>query len=343
MASMDIFNQDAFSQISLTQAFENTEYLPQELNGLFTPKPISTSTAMIEIKDNEITLIPTTLRGEALEEMKGGNRSIRSLNTVRMAKGSTINAVEVANIRSFGSETEAMQIQDLITERIQGLNDDLELSFEYMRLGALQGLVLNPKDGSVIYNMYSELGVTQDAEVDFDLDSASPAEGALVKKCNAMVRKIIKNSKGAVTPTTRIVAKVGENFWDDLTAHPEVRETYKNWQQAEALRGDLQKPYSEFKFGGIFWKEYRGTDDGSKVAVGADKAIFYPENVKDNFIHTMSPADEFIDFVNTRGKRVYTMLEKDPSVNKKWVRPEIYAYPLIYCARPKTLQRGKRT
>ncbi len=65
--------------------------------------------------------------------------------------------------------------------------------------------------------------------------------------------------------------------------------------------------------------------------------------MKNNLVQVASPSDEHFAFVNTKGKRKYTLMEKDPSVNKKWVRPEIYAYPLFYCARPQTLRRAKRT
>ena len=41
------------------------------------------------------------------------------------------------------------------------------------------------------------------------------------------------------------------------------------------------------------------------------------------------------------GQRKYVLMEEDPSVNKKWVRPEIYAYPLFYVSRPLTLRSGK--
>lgn len=345
MAHINIFDRDAFSLVELTQTFENSEYLPQELAEEFKFKPVSTEKVAIEIKEGEITLIPTSERGSPIDEATGKRRKIVDLRTPRLAKGSTIKATEIANIRAFGKETELMQIGDLITERIEGLDDDLELSHEKMRLGALKGLVIDPKTEEVIYNMYKVLGVTQKPIIDFDLDldKANPSKGALIKLCNKTTTEILQDSKGAVTPQTKIKGLVGSRFWNDLVTHPEVEKTYLNWVQAQDLRGDLQKPFSPFTFGGIEWKQYRGTDDNSKVSVGPDEAIIYPSKVKDNLIFTASPSDEHFEFVNTKGKRKYVLLEKDPSVNKKWVRPEIYSYPLFYCARPATLRRGKRT
>jgi hypothetical protein len=42
----------------------------------------------------------------------------------------------------------------------------------------------------VIYDLFTEFGVTAYTEVDFDLDNASPAPGAVKKKCHDIRRKI---------------------------------------------------------------------------------------------------------------------------------------------------------
>lgn len=343
MANMNVFTGDAYSMMEMTDAFKESEYLPQRLGEFFEFKGASTKDITIEIGKKTLNLIPTSDRGAPIDEATGEKRKFRVFQTARLAKGSTINAAEVAGIRAFGSETELMQVESLVEERVNGLDDDLELSFEAMRLGAIQGKFVDPKDGTTLIDWFTEFGVSKPAIVDFDLDNADPAQGALIKKCNAMTRTILKESKGAVTPQTRIKAMVGSSFWDDLVSHTEVQKTYENWQAAESLRGDLQKPYSTFTFGGIDWEEYRGTDDDSKVAIGENSAHFFPVNVKGNLVHVGSSSDEHFNFVNTKGLRKYTLMEEDQSNNKKWARPEIYAYPLFYVARPLTLREGKRT
>lgn len=342
MAGMDVFEQKAFTLVEMSDAFKESEYLPQELNGDFEIRSVSTEKVAIERKKNVLTLIPTSERGSPLDEKTGEKRDIRDFRTARLAKGSTIHATEIANVRAFGSMTEAEQIGNLVDERVMELDDDLELSFEKCRLGAIQGKMINPATGETIYDWFAEWNVTKPATINFDLDAASPASGALMKKCTAMVRAIIKESKGAVTPGTQIKAKVGSAFWDSLVSHPDVEKTYLNWQAAQDLRGDLQQPFGSFKFGGINWSEYRGTDDDTKVAIAPDNAHFYPVGVKGNLVHAQSPSDEHMEFVNTPGMRKYALLEQDPATNKKWVRPEIYAYPLFYVSRPLTLRSGKR-
>lgn len=343
MATIDIFNNDAFSMVSMTQAFENVDTKPQRIGemGIFDPAPIRTDTAMVESRDNGLVLIQTSERGAPLAQRDNGKRKVRSFRTPRVAQQDVIQAAELQGIRAFGSETEFAQVQQEVARRVAGpagLIPNTELTFENMRLGAVQGIVLDA-DGSQLYDYFSEFGITQDTEIDFDLDNASPASGAVRKKCSQVVRQMRKASKGAWTTQTRIVGLCGSAFWDDLTGHKEVRETYLNTLEAKNLRGQIA--YEHFDYGGIHWEEYIGTDDGTTVAIDADKAKFFPAGSPGTFQHVMSPA-EFEAFINTPGKAWYTLIVPDRD-RGAWTSVETYAYPLFLCSRPKMLQRAKRT
>lgn len=346
MATMDIFNSDAFSMVSLTEALNEQEFQPSFLRnrGIFTPKRVRTETVAIESKAGVLSLIPTSPRGAAPESSSAGKRTLRDFRTVRIAKSDRITASELANIRAFGSETELMQVQAEVADRLNGpagLMRDIELTWENMMLGAIQGQVVDA-DGSVIEDYFDAFGVTQDAEIDFDLDNASPASGAVRKKCNQVVRQMMKAAAGAWVPgRTMVEAVVGDAFWDDLVAHPEVRETYLGTQQAADLRNDVGMAYEQFVYGGIRWINYRGTDDGSTVAVGTDKAKFYPVNAPGAFLMAYSPG-EFFDTINLPGQDVYSLVIPDQKRNA-FVDVEVYSYPLPIATRPKMLQRAKRT
>ncbi len=336
---MDVFNTDPFKLVNMVSAFENQEYVPQFLKQFFTVKPSTTRNISIEEKSGVLSLIPFSERGTATEDGEPDDRNMRYFDTVRLAKGNTINASEIANIRAFGTESELKQVLGEVSERAEGLKNDIEVTFEYLRLGALQGKFMNPKDGTVKYNWFTEFSVSQPSEVNFALGTASTDVIGLIR---AERRRIIKESGGAVTPQTRVVALCGDNFWDALITHDAVRETYLNWAAAEGLRNAESSLFEVFTVGGVDFTNYRGTDD-SKVAVNTDKVIMFPTNVRDNLVHAAAPADEYFDFVNTKGRETYTLLEQDPSNNKKWARPEVKAYPLVYVSRPKTLGRGKKS
>ena len=164
MATMDIFKQDAFGMISLTDALNKQEFQPSYFRnkGLFVPKPVRTETVAIEEKNGVLSVIQTSARGAPLDQKTGQKRKIRDFRTVRIAKGDRINASEIAGIRAFGSETELMQVQAEVADRFNGpsgLMRDVELTWEFQMLGAIQGIVYDADGSSVIYNWFNEFGV----------------------------------------------------------------------------------------------------------------------------------------------------------------------------------------
>lgn len=344
MAAIDIFKSDAFSAMSITSALNNLPFQPtflRDLN-LFVPRPVRTTTVAVEERNGALALIQTSPRGAELDVRANDKRKFRDFRTTRIAKSDTVRADEIQNIRAFGSETELMQVVDEVNRRMNGptgLMRDVELTWENMALGAIQGVVTDA-DASTLIDFYSEFGISAATEIDFDLDNASPASGAVRKKCTQVVRQMQKAAVGGWIPgRTYVMALCGDAFWDDLTAHAEVRQTYLNTQEARDLRAGLA--YETFNYGGITWVNYRGTDDGSTVAVGTDKAKFFPVNGNGVFEVAYSPAETF-DYVNTPGLPVYGMVLPDEKRNA-FVDLEVYSYPLFMCTRPAMLQSGKRT
>lgn len=341
MATLDIFNQDAFKLTSMLQAIREVDYLPQRLGqmGIFTPNPVRTETVGIEKLGETLSLIKTSERGAPLDQRNTEKRNIKDFRTVRIAKGDRIMASELAGIRAFGAESELQQVQDEIMRRLSGpagLESQVELTLENMRLGAIQGIVLDA-DASVIIDWYSVFDVAQPTEINFDLANASPASGAVRKLCNQVVRAMMKAAKGVFTPATRVHALCGDAFWDDLTAHSEVRQTYLNTQQAAELRNG--NAYEMFNYGGITWENYRGTDDGS-VGIGTDKAKFFPVNAPGAFLEVFSPGERF-EHIGQLGERLYPMIVPDRD-RSMWADIEVYSYPLHVCTWPLMLQRARR-
>ncbi len=336
MATMDVFKADAFSMISLTQAIENIDYKPQFIGslGLFDPEPSRTRAIAIESRDEGQNLIPISQVGAPLEEMGALKRKVRNFQTYRIAKGSTIYAEELQGIRAFGSETELEQVQAEVAKRMARLMNDVELTWEHMRLGAIQGLFID-SDGSTVVDYFSEFGVSAPAEVPFDFGGLAAGEiRELIER--DIVRPMVRASKGAFVQGSRIIGLVGDLFWDELMKHEEVRNTYLNYSAASALRGATGVFGSTFPFAGIDWINYRGTDDESTVAIAADKARFFPAAAPGIFQVAWGPG-EFMDTVNQPGRDVTALTLTDQSGRNAWARVELYSYPLYICTRPGVL------
>jgi hypothetical protein len=146
MATMDIFKQKAFSMTELSAAVQRAPYVPKFFGSLniFTPKRVRTESIAIERKGGTLAVIQTSERGAPLAEGAREKRDIRDFRTRRIAKGHTLTAAEIQNIRAFGSETEMQQVQQELADIMDGatgLRSSIELTKERMRLGAIQGIV----------------------------------------------------------------------------------------------------------------------------------------------------------------------------------------------------------
>ena len=335
MATMDIFNNNAFSMTSLTGTVDKIDYVPATLGelGIFEPMPVRTRNIFVDRREGGLTLIPTSPVGAPPEELERDDRNAVPLLTTRLSKGFTMYAHEVEGIRAYGSESEMMQVQAEYLRRMARVRNDMELTHEYHRLGALQGLLLDADGTSVIYDYFDTFGFAPPVPVDFELTTAGTN---VRKKCVDLRRDMVRNSGGVIGPMSTVHALAGDEFYDLLIDHPTVRETYLNWSAAADLRNNTA--FQSFTYGGITFHNYRGTDDNSTVAVAPEDAHFFPVGAPGVFKQAMAPA-EFGPYINTPGQNVYAMniLDRD---RQAWTRGELYSYPLYICQRPDVLRKA---
>lgn len=339
---MDIFNDDAFSLMSMTAAVEKIPSIPGFLGslGIFgAGEGVTTDTISIERKDYILTPIKTSMRGTEPPMGSTEKAKLRSFAIPRIAKSDQVFAREVAGVRAFGTEGELLTAVKLIAQKQGKLNQEFELTMELHRLGAVQGILLDA-DGSTLYNFFTEFGISQPNEIDFDLDAASPAAGVLRSlTSNSVVRPIARALGAAWNPGVRIIGLCGDTFYDQFCNHNDVRRTYENWQAAESLR--TSTAFSTFRFADVEWVNYKGTDDNSTVAIGTGKVQFIVTGVPGLYRRINGPGESF-ETANTIGRPIYSQLIRDDKRNQ-WVQPEIYGYPLHLVTRPEALLRGKNT
>lgn len=340
---LDIFNGDPFSAIALTDAVQRNPFQPVGLGELniFDPNPIRTKALAIEERNGVLTLIPFSERGGEGTQRTTEKRKMRYFDVPRLMHDDTVYAEEVQSVREFGQESVLMQVETEVARRLSGptgLLASVEYTKEYLRLAAVQGMVLDPKDGSVKYNMFDEFGVIQSTETPFDL--AAGTLNSLRPICNGIVRTMARKAQGAFTPTTRVFALCGDVFYDLLTNHPDVIRTFVNWSDAKALRDNSQgAAFEAFTFAGITWLNYRGSDDNTTIKIADDKVKFFPVGAPGVFREANAPG-ETVDWVNTPGKPVYVLPIFDMQ-RRMWWKMEAYAYPLFICTRPEVLLSGR--
>ncbi len=339
---LDIFNTDPFSVVSLTDAINHTKYVPGRLSqlGIFLETSVAVTTVTFEERNGILTLVAPSPRGGPGQTVDKGKSNLRAVPIPHFQIDDAIMAEEVQNVRPFGQESGLETVMAKVDERMQMHSQSMAATQEYARVGAYKGIVTY-MDGSTL-DLFDLFGVQQDSEVDFDLDNANPAPGALRKKCAQVVRQVANTLDGV--PYGYLRAECSDSFFDDLLSHPEVIDSYKGTSMAEVLRRgyilpDGSKIFGAFEFGDIVWENYRGKIGGTKF-IADDKCHIAPMGVPGLFRTAYGPAD-YVDTVNTLGRRLY--MRQRLMRNEKGVEIDVQMNNLEYCTRPKALIKGKRT
>lgn len=336
MITFDAFNDAAFSVSSMLRAIDKLPYVPSGLDELigFEPEPVNTDTVQLEFRNGQLNLINTTLRGAPIEMGTEPAKAIRQFKLPRIAKGDQIFAHQIANLRPYDGEGEVETLQKVLARKQAQLITDLEGTEELHRLGAINGVVLNP-NGSTIIDLYAEFGIAQPNVIDLDLDNADPQPGKLRRDIDELIVTPIETaSQAGNAPNFRIRALCSAGFFNRLVTHPDVEKTYLNYVAAAELRG--MKRYEPFEFAGVDWIRYRGN---AQIGVTASQCKIFPTGVPGMFRHVMGPNNEQFETMHQLGRRYYPLLVRDQQ-RDQWVQPEIYSYPGFLNMRPDLVLRA---
>lgn len=333
MPMLDIFGQNAFSVLSLTDAINKVPFTPGRAGQVvdWAERGVSTLSIAIEEKEGALQLINPTPRGGPGETRGKDKRTVRQLTVPHYQIDDTIMADEVQGVRAFGQESAVQTVFGLVNDRMaEHVRESFDPTLEYQRIGALKGVILNG-DGSTLYNLFTEFSVSPPSTVDFSFSPTS-SDGGIRTKCTGVIRTIA-NALGAQM-FTGVHAFCGDEFWDDLIASKEVRETYLNQQEARELRGGVA--WDSLSYGGVLFENYRGSVGGSPF-INEDECRFFPVGVPGLFRTVYAPAD-YIETVNTMGLPRYAKQIRMP--NDKGIEIEMQSNALSYCTRPAVLIRG---
>lgn len=295
---------NAFTQTEIAAAVNIVPNTYGRLNqlGLFPVRGVTTPDVAVEERNGSLALIPTEALGGPGRVGTEGKRKVRSFRVPRLVYDEHVNPGEVNGIRAFGGDGRA-NLAMLLNQKLATARGKHDITLEHLRMGALKGVLYDADGSTVLYNLYTEFGITQKT-VDFVLGTA----GTEVRdKCLEVVRSIEDNLMGEVASGVRCL--VSQEFYDKLVKHPKVQPAFANWQAAaERLGGDMRRGFS---FGGITFEEYRGVAAGSAGAVrfiAANDGHAFPEGTSNTFATLVAPAD-FNETVNTLGQVYYAKVQ----------------------------------
>ncbi len=324
------FHTPAFSMAALTAAINiiPNRFGRIEALGLFPDKPVRTRQILVEEQNGVLNLLPSMPPGSPGTVGRRGKRAMRSFVITHIPHDDVVLPEEVQGIRAFGSETEMETIASVMARHLQTMRNKHAITLEHLRMGALKGVILDA-DGSVIYDLFDEFGITPTA-INFDLGNAN---SNVKKKCADVLRHFEDNLKGEFM--TGVHCLCSPEFYDALTDHVKVKDAFAYSQQRAVLIDDMR---AGFTFGGVTFEEYRGqaTDVNgvSRRFIAAGEAHAFPLGTIDTFSTYYAPAD-FNETANTLGQPLYA--KQEPRKFERGTDLHTQSNPLPMCHRPGVL------
>ena len=116
MPILDVFNNDAFSMISLTDAINKVPFVPRQAGGLgiFQERRVATTTVSIEERNGVLVILETKQRGQSGSLLGATKRTMRALKVPHVPHNDTIKADEIQNVREFGSMDQLQSVQTVV-------------------------------------------------------------------------------------------------------------------------------------------------------------------------------------------------------------------------------------
>ncbi len=332
---LDVFEGNAFNVTSLTDAINKIPHKPSRLGqmGLFTNKGVTQRTVIIEERDGVLQLLVSKPWGAPADLSKKQDRRARNFIIPHFPLNDSVLAGEVQGIRAFGSQSETEGVAEVVSQKISTMRQAHEVTLEWLRIGAIKGVVFDGDGTTVLYDFFNEFDVSKQVDQDWDMHTAGTEQAP---KCTAAIR-LVEEALGGL-PYDHIHCLMGNDVWDKFVVNTSVKTAYERWaggidgQPGGFLRSDMRMG---FYFGGIFFENYRGKI-GSTSFIPATEGRIFPVGAQGIFQTINAPAD-YIETVNTVGLPFYAKQER--MAFDKGINLETQANPLCICTQPRTLIR----
>lgn len=324
--NLGIFDSSKFTLQELTAAINEAPRLPSRLAnlGLFQEEGILTTSLTVEKDVDTLTLIANQSRTGTPTGTGGSTRSVVMFPTTHLPTLDTITADDIQNLRAFGSASEEETMRNFVDRRLAKMRRRIDATVEYQRVGAIKGTVVDSDGTTVISNLFTAFGLTQQTATLTLGTGTADIRGEILGAMDKMENALGNEPYGGV----RVLC--GKTFFRALIAHDKVQKAYELYESGVFLRND---PRSGFDYAGATWEEYRGAIGGVPF-IADGEAYLVPEGVEDMFITRFAPAN-YVETANTIGLPYYAKQEVKPL--GKGVDVEAQSNPISICTRPRAV------
>ncbi|WP_176083126.1 major capsid protein [Martelella sp. HB161492] len=332
MSNPNPYTGDPFSLETRTASINRQPYRPGQISalGLFEEDGVTTTMISIERQDGKLGLVDPTERGGPGETTDQEDRDGVPIKIPHYQRDDAIKADEVQNVRAFGTDNTPETIEGRLAARDRRHGQDLTMTLEHQRVGAIKGIVTS-KSGGTLLDLYSAFGIALPAAVSLELD----VDTTIVSDLFQDVRYAIEDALDQ--PYDGIHVFTGRDFHKALWTHKSVRETFMYNAGAAVLRNDVP---DVFEFCGATWERYKtgtkATANLGSAYIAANEARVCMTGVPGLYITRFAPAD-YNETVNTMGLPFYSKAIE--MLNGKGYDYEAQMNAISICTMPETLRK----
>lgn len=330
--TLDPFKDGGFHSAELTDSINELPHKPGRLGsmGIFAPRPVTSKRVWIEKKAQTLKLLTSTERGGPASLHNQSARNTFGVNVPHYKEKDSILADDLIGVRAMGQQTETERLQTIIQDHQQEIVNNFEVMMEYLRIGAVHGLVLDGDGTTELLNLFEHFGVAEQT-VDFIFSVATTdIRGQL-----SAVKRLVENEFGAES-FDHVHGIAGDAWWDAYQAHADVRESFDRWQNGQQRQLDAR--FTGFDFAGVIIENYRGSIGGTAF-VDTDQCRFFAVGTN-SFVEIMAPAD-WNEMVGTRGRRLYSKQKVQDWDTGVDLQVQMNVLPMSY--RPASLIKGTKS
>lgn len=322
---MATFLNGDFSYGTLTNGVNSAPVAvgPVSKSELFELNPIASTELGLELIDDQISLIQTSLRGGIGDMHPHTNRSMVKLTTSHIRTTATMLADSWLNRSGFaqgGTPANVLQERDRVLREMRAR---IDATMDYQKTRALNGQILDA-DGSVIVDLFAQFGQSQQV-VECELATASTR---MVSKIVA-ARRLSEAALGMAYASDWVIFASAQ-FMDAVREHPSFELATAGWSAATALTDDHRA--GSLVVAGCRMIEV--SNIAGKTFIEAGSAFLAPVGVPGLCVTSFGPAD-YIEAIGELGLPIYSKAEELPMGRGLVI--ESQSNPISVISRPRAI------
>ncbi len=319
-----------FTAAEMTDAVNKLPLMPMRLAPLFEEKSVRTTSVPLDSKKGNIVLVADSKRGTAPTPLAGAgsSRTVKVMSVPHLTQLDSVRPEDIQDVRAFGTDQPEVAAT-VVAEKQKELLDNIEMTREWHRLGAIKGVVYDADGTTVLHNLFTTFGVTKKA-ITITFPTSAQQANPIMEKILEAKRHVSQKMGG--NPFSRMEAVIGANAYDKLTGHVLVRQYFEDWLSRQQDFGDNDYRKRGFTYGGVTWYEASEVV-GGQTLVNTDKGHLYP--VGPNVFKCWNAPADWMSTANTYGLPFYSQMTPIPG--DRGFDIEVQANPLCVCTFPEAL------